>query len=188
MPDTVYNRPLIDSELNRMYREATLGARSGRRVAAVRRAAAYVLKFVAAGAGLAISFNKWPDLHQDLAIASVVAVFLDTISQNYKRLVATIKAGDAYFFLHKKVQGTYNVAAGLVDEGERIKNGGIHPATNSQDYENAILALKKAAAEELRTQLEVIGKAKADEDLKLLETLSLDAERAARQVPSAREA
>lgn len=169
-------KSLLETQLNEMYLEADEGAKRGRRVAMTRRIAAYLLKGIAAGSGLIVGFNVLPHYNQGFGIASVTAVFLDTITQNYTRLIATVRAGNAFYFLKMKVKREYNIEYGTLLSQAEIA-GKITKVDKQKE-----LDLQRKAAEQLRAGLESIRKAVADADLKALEALSLDAERAANEL------
>lgn len=169
-------KSLLEKQLDEMYLEADRGAKQGRRVAALRRIAAYLLKGIAAGSGLIVGFNLLPEYNQYFGIASVTAVFLDTLTQNYSRLIATVRAGNAFYFLKMKVMREFNIEYGTLLGQVRIA-GAV-----SETDEQKELDLQRKAADQLHAGLESIRKALADADLKALEALSLDAERAANEL------
>jgi hypothetical protein len=165
---------LMEKEIDELYRRVRDGEKQGKRIAFARRVVAYLLKVVAGGGSLVVATGYFRDWHQLIGVAILVAIFLDTISSNYKRLIAEAKAGYAYEFLREKVSRKYNrQVAPLLDRKKR-------PET-AEAAQSEIDALQQAAHMELSEGLAQIRESIVATDLKALEALALDNERAAMQ-------
>ena len=105
---------LLEKELDELYKKVKKGEKLGR----TRRYSAYALKIVAGGAGLAIATGKVANFDQELGIAVLVAVFVDTVFSNHMRLIAETEAGHAYAALARRVKSSFNRERGNVDEGQ----------------------------------------------------------------------
>jgi hypothetical protein len=175
------SQSLLEREIDELFKQAIAGANRGKRIAATRRIFAYLFKIVAAGSGLVVGFNLFPGANQYFGIAAAVAVFLDSITQNFKRLQAEAKAGYAFFFLKEKVHRTFNRDLGLL-QAKADADGTSRSAPQVKQQE---LEFQRLAQAELQKGVADIRQFLADEDLKSLEALSLDAERAAAKLPPA---
>lgn len=171
-------RTMLQEQINKMYQTAKNEAARGKRIEYMRLFFAYTFKIVAGGAGLAISFNKWTDWNQNFAIASVVAIFLDTVTQNYKKLLSVAKAGRAYQLTYQFIEFAHNVDMGIVLQQAALANGGTLPEVLSMQSQIDAAQIEQRTANTLRSEIQRIRQATVDEDLKQLEALSLDAERA----------
>ena len=172
--NTEPERTLLEKDIDTLYQQVRKGEKRGKRASVGREFIAYVLKIVAGGGSLVVATGRFPEWHQLIGIAILVAIFLDTISANYKRLLAEVKAGYAYEFLREKVSRTYNRK---LDPLLRQRN---RPET-ADAAQNAIDALQQATHAELTDGIAQIRASLAEANLKGLEALALDNERAAVQ-------
>jgi len=165
---------LIEKEIEELYQQALSGESRGKRVALIRRGTAYVLKFIAAGGSLVVATGYYPNWNQPIGVAILVAVLVDGVTSNYKRLLAEVQAGYAYGFLYEAVSRKHNrILDPILD---RIKAGAdIKAATDAKD------ALEQSTHQELTDGIRAIRESLAAADLKALEGLSLDNERVAIQ-------
>jgi hypothetical protein len=145
---------LLEKELDELYKKVKKGEKLGRS----RRFFAYALKLVAGGAGLAIATGKVANFDQELGIAVLVAVFIDTVFSNHMRLIAETEAGHAYAALARRVKSHFNRELGNVDESQ-------------------IEELKRKSHIELSTGIDEIEQRLAEVDIKALKSLSLDDDR-----------
>lgn len=145
---------LLDKELDDLYKKAKKGESLGR----TRRFFAYALKIVAGGAGLAIATGKIDNFDQELGIAVLVAIFIDTVFSNHMRLIAETEAGHAYKALSGRVKDRYNREKDNVEE-------------------NQIEELKRESHIELSKGIYEIEKRLAEVDVKALKSLSFDEDR-----------
>ena len=165
----------MERELDSLYKTTYRGERRGKRLGNVRRIGAYVLKGIAAGGSLVVATGYLPQSHQAVAVAILVAVFVDGLSSNHKRLLAEVKAGYAFEFLRERVRGSYNRQ--LDPLISRLKTS--PPPKVKTEIERGIEALQQNAHRELSDGIQDVRSALADADLKALEALALDNERAA---------
>src|SRR5438270_10204662 len=98
---------LLEKEINEYYKQVVAGEKRGKNVGTARRVIAYLLKTLAAGGSLIVATGKLAEYHQAIGIAILIAVLLDSVSSNHKRLLAEVKAGYAYSSLHTRVKAFY---------------------------------------------------------------------------------
>ncbi len=161
---------LLDKELDELYKRADQGEKRGEMVGLIRRVLAYVLKGVAVGGGLVIAANFLPEHNQAIGVAILVAVAFDTVSSNYKRLIAEVEAGYAFRSLKSRVKSQYNREASPLFERQEK---GDAAATD------ALASLKNQAHCTLAQGLDAIEQQLQKADIEALRSLSLDQERAA---------
>ena len=167
------NRGLMEKELDELYKKVAAGEKRGSRVGLLRRVLAYGLKAVAAGGSLVVATGEWPELHQACGISVLIAVFLDTISSNHKRLLAEVKAGYAYQALRHRVKTEYNRKFAPLME-KKASDG-----QESKSAEEAIARLQQRYHKILADNIADIRAKLAQVDIDALTALSLDHERAA---------
>ena len=160
---------LLEQELDDLYKQTTAGQVRGEKAGKWRRWLAYVLKGVAAGGSLFVATGLLASWHQAVGIAVLVAVSIDTISANHKRLIAEVEAGYAFRALRSRVKGEFNREA---SELYVRKNSG-DAAVQSQ-----IDALMKKTHVVLSKGIENIETTRHKADIEGLRALSLDQERA----------
>lgn len=166
---------IIDRDIAALFQRAERGKLRGRRVARVRRLLAYTLKAVAAGGSLVVATNVWPGDQQGVGIAILVAVLVDSITSNHRRLISEVKAGYAYEFLAHNIGLKHNRELDpLVGRLRRAAQRG-EPAS---DTEAGIDELKARTHKELADGIAAIEQSRAEQDVKALEAISLDNERA----------
>lgn len=159
---------LLEKELDELYKITALGEERGLKYTIIRKGLAYFLKFIAAGGSLVIATGLSPEIHQGIGIAVLVAVFIDSLSSNHKRLIAEVEAGYAFRALRNKIKWAYNRDAAPL----------FKPAQN--DDENAMEKLHllmhnshvslSSGIEDIRVKLERA-------DVEALKSLCLDQER-----------
>lgn len=172
------SKDLIDKELDELYKEAAALSNKGRIIGGYRKAAAYVLKAIAAGSSLLVGLELWPEHSRWFGVAALAAVFADTISSNHKRLLGIVIAGHAAERLRNSVKRNFN----------RQQNSHLRTlrrlAPNDPAIEviqDEINNLKEDAHKMLTSNIEDIKKKLIDLDVAALEALSLDPERASSQ-------
>jgi hypothetical protein len=160
---------LLEKELDELYKEVAAGEARGQAVGKYRRIAAYALKIIAAGGSLVVATGLLAPWHQLLGIAVLVAVFIDTVSSNHRRLIAEVEAGYAFRALRSRIKGDFNREASSLhlrrQQGDATVEGEFEKLMNE-----AHKALSNGIAEIRRT----LEKA----DVEALQALSLDQERA----------
>jgi len=162
-------KSLLEQELDELYRQVSAGQERGERIGMVRRRVAYTLKIVAGGGSLFVATGLAPGLHQAVGIAVLVAVFIDTISANHKRLLAEVEAGHAFRAMRSRVKGEFNRE---VSELYAKKSSG------DLSVQPQIDALMKKAHAVLLDGIEKINATRDKADIEGLRSLSLDQERA----------
>jgi hypothetical protein len=169
---------LIEKEINTLTAQAWTGEVHGKRVARARKVFAYLLKAIAGGGSLVVATGYFSEWHQLIGVAILVAIFLDTISSNHKRLLSEAQSGYAYEFLREGASRKYNRQLdGLT---KQLRKPGL-TADASEATQNAIDALQQTTHAELTDGIAQIKKSLAEADLRALEALTLDNERAAAQ-------
>jgi len=168
-------RTLIEKELDSLYKTVFRGESRGRRIGYLRRGGAYLLKGVAAGGGLVVATGYVPEFHQPIAVAILIAVFADGLTSNHKRLLAEVKAGYAFGFLREKVSRPYNRQVDPLIKRLRASPSPEQRARLEQQVE----ALQYAAHKQLSDGIHEINRNLVNADVKALESLALDNERAA---------
>jgi len=169
---------LIETEINTLYQQIRAGEDRGKRVARARKVVAYGLKIIAGGGSLAVATGYFAAWHQLIGVAILVAIFLDTVSSNHKRLLAEVQAGYAYEALREKVSRSYNRKLDPIVK--RLRQPDIAKDA-AEAARNEIDTLQQATHIELTDGIAQIKERLAAVDLKALEALSLDTERAAAQ-------
>lgn len=178
MVDEQEQQSLMEKELDTLYKQVDAGEKRGKRVGTIRRFVAYTLKFIAGGGSLAVATGYFAALTHPIGVAILVAIFLDTISSNHKRLLSEVEAGYAYEFLKMKVRSKFNRQYDPLNK--KLKKPDLTKEA-AESVEEAIDALQRTAHEELSAGIEEIRKKLAAEDVKALQFLALDSERAAAQ-------
>lgn len=172
---TVEPQSLIEKDIDTLYTQARTGEKRGKSVARARKVVAYLLKAIAGGGSLVVATGYFSASHQLIGVAILVAIFLDTISSNHKRLLAEAQSGYAYEFLRENVSRKYNRQLDpLLKELQK-------PGVAADAARKGIDTLQQTTHEELTNGIAQIKKSLADADLKALEALTLDNERAAAQ-------
>jgi hypothetical protein len=167
---------LIEKELDTLYKQIFAGEKRGKRVGRIRRIVAYTLKFIAGGGSLAVATGYFAQWTHPIGVAILVAVFLDTISSNHKRLLSEVEAGYAYEFLRMKVSRKFNRQYDPLNK--QLKKADLTKDA-AESVQSAIDTLQQTAHQELSEGIEEIRKKLASEDVKALQFLALDSERAA---------
>lgn len=178
MSVTTPAQTLIEKEIDTLYQQTLRGEERGKSVARLRRLLAYLLKFVAAGGSLVVATGYVPNWNQPIGAAILIAVLVDGVSSNHRRLLSEVQAGYAYEFLRERVSREYNrnfdpilkARQRLVDAGQPTETSDI-----ARD------ALQQKTHKDLTDGIKQIRESVAAADLKALETLALDNERAAAQ-------
>jgi hypothetical protein len=165
---------LIEKEIDTLYQQALKGERRGKQVARIRRILAYLLKIIAAGGSLVVATGYFPHWNQPIGVTILVAVLLDSVTSNYKRLLSEVQAGYAYGFLYEKVSREHNRSLDPI-----LRQ--IKEQVNVQAAMDAKDALEQKTHRELTDGIRAIRESLAAADLKALESLALDNERAAIQ-------
>ena len=148
----------MDVVLYHLKRKNFRKVKKGEKLGRVRRFFAYALKIVAGGAGLAIATGKIANFDQELGIAVLLAVFIDTVFSNHMRLIAETEAGHAYAALARRVKSSFNRELGNVDESQ-------------------VVELMKKSHIELVNGIDEIEQRLAEVDIKALKSLSLEEDR-----------
>jgi len=91
-----------------LYVQVRAGENRGPRVTRGRKVLAHALKIIAGGSSLAAATGYFSEWHQLIGVAILVAIFLDTISSNHKRLLTAFQAGYPYESLREKARRRYN--------------------------------------------------------------------------------
>lgn len=169
---------LIEKEINTLYMQIRAGESRGKRVARGRKFVAYGLKIIAGGGSLAVATGYFSHWHQLIGVAILVAIFLDTVSSNHKRLLAEVQAGYAYESLRERVSRKFNRQ--LDPLVKQLRKPGV-TKEDAETATNAIESLQQSTHIELTDGIAQIKERLATTDLKALEVLSLDTERAATQ-------
>jgi hypothetical protein len=178
MAASVQEQTLIEKEIDTLYQQALAGEKRGKLVASLRRVLAYLLKFVAAGGSLVVATGYLPAWNQHIGVAILIAVLLDSVSSNHKRLLSEVQAGYAYEFLRQRVTREYNRKLDpILKERRRLAAAGEPTAVT----DSAVDALQQKTHTDLTDGLQQIREKVAAADIKALETLTLDNERAAAQ-------
>jgi hypothetical protein len=171
----------MDDEVDNLFEQARRGARRGKRVGAIRRFVAYVLKIVAGGGSLVVATGYRHEWDQQIGIAILIAIFLDTLSSNHTRLLAEVQAGYAFNFLSEKIKREYNRSLNpLYEQYGKLVNAGADVRLR-QPVQQSIETLQQKTHKELADGIGQIEARLAEADLKALEGLALDNERAAAQ-------
>lgn len=167
---------LTEKGLNGLFVRAHAGARKGFIVSIWRRVVAYALKGTAIAAAGVVAINEWPDINRWCGVAIFAAVSVDALFSNHKRLIARVRAGYAYKFLADRIHHEHN----------RKKDRLLTRLRRAQESGKDTLAIKQAIDKlddrtygEFFEAMSDIDKSLADVDVKALEALSLDNERAA---------
>jgi hypothetical protein len=169
---------LIEKEIATLYDQTRAGEARGKKVARLRKVIAYGLKAIAGGGSLVVATGYLSHWQQLIGVAILVAIFLDTISSNHKRLLAEAKAGYTYEFLRESVSRKYNRE--LDPLVKQLRKAGV-AATEAEAAHKAVDKLQWTTQKELADGISQIKRNLADSDLKALEALTLDKERAAAQ-------
>lgn len=168
---------LLDADIKALMRRATSGRRRGVWVGRLRRILAYALKIVAAGGSLLIVADQWTGPQREIGFAILVAIFVETITSNHKRLICEVQAGYAYEALMRNVGHEHNRRLDPLLKRKTAAIKAKDPALTSIDAQ--IDALKSETHEKLQSGIAAIDARRAETDIKALEAISLDNERAA---------
>lgn len=165
----------LQQQFGAAYEETNASYRTIAREANGRRALAYSLKGIAALGGLVLTTGILPPFSQALGFAIAAVVVVDGLLSNHLRLIAAVKAKQAYRRLLRVVVRTHQreLAPILV-----AKKGGEVGAEEKLNSLNARLLT------ELHTGSEQIEAALDDTDIKALMQLSLDKEKPGNGSPS----
>ena len=163
------DQTLLDKELDELYKAAAAGQLRGEKIGRQRRIAAYVLKGIAAGGSLIVATGLLKACHQAIGIAVLLAIFIDTISSNHKRLIAEVEAGYAFRSLRNRVKGEFNREASPLYKKREA---------GDKTVEQQLETLQKSAHTELSTGIETIREKLEKSDIEALRGLSLDQKRA----------
>ncbi len=179
---TTESQSLIEKEIARLYKVAEQGQKRGQRARRFRTPLAMVLKFVSAISALVLAAKLQPAFQQTIGVASLCGILLDGIISNHPRLMAAAEAGYAYEFLIDAVWAAYNRKL------NPLKNE-LQAAVDTKSDTRAIVKkindLQQETQKELADGILDIKKKQAVQDLRALQALSLDLERAAAQRGSA---
>jgi hypothetical protein len=178
MSTIVQQQTLIEKEIDTLYQQALRGERRGSSVARVRRLIAYLLKFVAAGGSLVVATGYVPAWNQPIGAAILIAVLIDGVSSNHRRLLSEVQAGYAYEFLRERVSREYNRSLDAILKEQKRLAAANQP---TQATDSARDALQQKTHKDLADGIQQIREGVAAADLKALEALALDNERAAAQ-------
>ncbi len=159
---------LLEKELDELYKKVAEGEKRGQTIRKYRKWLAYVLKSVAGGGSLMVATGLLSSWNQFLGIAILVAIFIDTISSNHKRLIAEVEAGYAYHALRSRVRSEFNREAAPM----YIKINADHESSK-KEIETLILETHIS----LSKGIEKIEEQLKDSDIEALKSLSLDQER-----------
>ena len=162
------DRTLLDKELDELYKEVSEGIENGEKIGETRRFLAYTLKIIAGGGSLIIATGQFPNADQWIGIGILIAVFIDTVFSNHKRLISIVEAGYAFRSLKNRIKGEYNRK---LDPLIKRKNQG------DEKVEKEIDKLKQKTHEELSNEIGKIQKELDKTDIEALKALSLERER-----------
>ena len=178
MASTDPEQTLIEKEIDTLYKQAIAGEKRGKSAGRLRRSLAYALKLVAGGGSLVVATGYLPAWNQHIGAAILIALLLDSVSSNHKRLLSEVQAGYAFGFLRERVTREYNrTLDGILKERKKLAAAG----KPINDTETAVDTLQQKTHRDLTEGLRQIQEGLAATDLKALETLSLDNERAVAQ-------
>jgi hypothetical protein len=123
---------------------------------------AYGFKLTAALGGLAISTGLPQRWAQGLGILIAVCLVLDRVFANHRRLIAVVAAKNAFERLERTTASHYNSS--------------LTPTLHfkDQDKRASYEALLQHTFDDIHTQLDQIETALAEQDLKILDALSLE--------------
>jgi thioesterase domain-containing protein len=171
---------LLQKEIDILIRQCETEAVKVESTSTRRRRSAIGLKVIAGGSSIPVAAGIASNLSQAFGIAVLVAILVDTVTSNQKRLVAETKAAYAYRNLAEATKRNYNrEAAPLV---RKLKNAGDDRKAWEALVEQ-IEILQLAAQKSLTDTLAAIRTALQNADLSALDALSLDSERAGAQKP-----
>ncbi|WP_282610263.1 hypothetical protein [Pelagibius sp. Alg239-R121] len=159
---------IIEQGINEYYQTTVKGQRRGEQIRKWRVAFAYALKTVGAGGSLVVATGLLATWHQAIGISVLIAVFLDTITSNHKRLVAEVEAGSAFRSLRASVKGEFNREAAPLFK--RVENGDV-------SAESELEALQSSTHKILQDEIKIIRANLEKADVAALQALSLDQER-----------
>lgn len=170
---------LIERDINELFQQTLAGQNRGRQIGLLRRVIAYGFKLIAGGASVIVAINKFPEYYQVCGAAAVIAIFLDSVFSNHKRLLVAVQAGYAFDFLRERVSREYNRA---LDPLLRILQDSSSGASQKRNAQLEVDKLQQRTHKELTEEIAKIRQSLAQADLKALEGLALDNERAAAQL------
>jgi hypothetical protein len=174
-PQTHSTRTIVQRELDEMVRECHGHRNLGR----PRRWFAYFLKVLAGGAALLITFGRWPNLNQILGFVALAAVFADTVTSNHLRLIGETKAGHAYRRVLFSLAREHNRALdALKRDLDAAKDG-----TTRQEISRRIAELEASTHKAMTDRMAAIREALDEQDIKALQSLSLESESARARSP-----
>lgn len=163
---------LIQQELDDLYKEVNARQKKLKREATVRSVGAYILKGVAVlGSGLIASglFSQQQEsvdrIPQVIGILILIAVSIDNVFSNHKRLLVAKEAENALWALQKKVKHEFNgKVAPLYKRRKKC----------DESAEKAIDKLMSKAHKDLYTGIQVVQQKINTVDLEAFTSLSLD--------------
>jgi hypothetical protein len=161
---------LIGREIDELYKRLDDLEGKGK----TRRAVAYGLKIVAGGSALVIALKVFPNAQQWLGAAALIAVFIDTVSANYERMIGEIRAGYAAKAQRDKIARDHNRALDPIIKILR------QSPPDSAEYKAALVKqedLERSTHQKLQDAVAELDKALAETDLKALKAISLEAEK-----------
>lgn len=132
-----------------------------------RKVTAYVLKGIAVFGGIAVAAGLRGHWSQAVGILISVAVAADGLLSNHRRLLMVTRASNAYSRLLETISHRYNQALAPILE---------HQETSAQKADKArdLGKMISSASEMLFTEKQKIDTALQEEDLKLLNSLSVE--------------
>jgi hypothetical protein len=132
-----------------------------------RKITAYVLKGIAVFGGIAVAAGLGGKGSQTVGILISVAVASDGLFSNHKRLLIVTKASNAYSRLLGRITHRFNRALEPILEDQKV------PAQKAQ-AEGDLGRMISSASEMLFEEKQKIDTAVQEEDLKLLNSLSVE--------------
>jgi hypothetical protein len=153
------------------YEAAGKAAEKLRGEARLRQIAAYILKGIAVFGGIAVAAGLGGKLSQVVGILISVAVAGDSLFSNHKRLLIVKKASNAYSGLLGIISHRFNEALVPILDNQKTS---AHKAHAAGDLGKVI----SSASEMLFEEKKKIDTAVQEEDLKLLNSLSVEGTKA----------
>jgi hypothetical protein len=141
------------------------------REAKLRRTLAYFLKAVAVFGGLAIAVGIPKEWSQVVGILIAVAITVDSLFSNHRRLLSVTEASNAYKNLLRDIEQTYNIKLAEVLKTRKTKG--------EAKAKDKLEALINNLLIQLQGEQSRIEKGLQDSDLKLLESIKLEHQTAA---------
>lgn len=165
-------------DIDRLFQETQRGKVRGQRVGGLRRVLAYGLKAIAAGGSLLIAADVLSaDAVQGVGVGILTAILVDSVTSNHKRLLAEVEAGYAFGFLADGVANAFNRTVSPLAKAMRRAEEAQNEA-QKEEIQAEIDQLELETHERLSDGIATIKKKLAENDLKALQAISLDNERA----------